>query len=169
MHADVRLLSSTDRLGQHHDDILEGETELPSGSWGSQSPSRISLKTVAVVRDSWAKVSDVIDYFEGSVFNDTVEPDSRFEVKKDNMRRAGGGGKVDIHGARESALQAFGDDEKEARHDQGAAAEEEEKVNPMITVATGNGGKVTLETLEWMETIKRRFGVGKEPGDGQDS
>jgi len=109
VHAEVRLLSSTSPLNSGHSDILDG-APLPDVS-ETPPPSRIDIKTDAVETTVSSKVDETLDYFEGSVFNNTVEPDSRFEVKEGNMKRSGGG-KVDLDGASVSALDAFGQKEK---------------------------------------------------------
>ena len=68
------------------------------------------------------------------VFNASEEPDSRADR---------GAGKVSHAGAAEQSLAGFGDVE-----DDGTP-----------TIRATAGGKVTVETLGWMEKIRRKFGV----------
>ena len=68
------------------------------------------------------------------IFNASEEPDSRADR---------GAGKVNHSGAADQSLAGFGDTGEDG--------------TPIIRATAG--GKVTLETLGWMEKIRRKFGV----------
>ncbi|GMH52634.1 hypothetical protein TrRE_jg4550 [Triparma retinervis] len=158
VHSSIRMLSSGAPLTAIHTSLLDGSDPLPTESLSPAHLGRIDIKTNAFkpAVKFGEEEGGGVEYVEGDVFNDTAEPDSRFEVQAGNMKRdvvGGGGGKVDIEGASNSALDAFGQQKKD-NHDG------EDGDLHVITVGTGGGGAVSLETLEWMETIKRRFGMG---------
>ncbi|GMH68195.1 hypothetical protein TrST_g5424 [Triparma strigata] len=160
LHAEVKLMSFLDKFGEDQSSMLSGWTELPGGEakegGGDGDHFRIKKLTDAT-ENVKTSMNEEYDLFQCEVLNVTEEPDSRFEAKTGNMKR--GAGKVDIEGAKEFALKGFGGGgEEEDGEGLGGEGGEDAEL-PMISVGTGRSGAITLETLSWMDSIQRRFGM----------
>jgi len=145
LQGDVRMLSCEGEVaGQVQ--YLNGEIDELNGEVEEGRGERIVFRNERA-RESMDVGKSVVcadgaEYLEGRISNVSKEPDSRFEAKNR------GGGKINFDEAGDQALKGFE-----------GAGEIDEGVEPMIIVGTGHGGVVSLETLEWMEQIKRRYGV----------
>ena len=86
--------------------------------------------------------------------NRSGEPDSRFDVRSR--------GKVNIDGATSQALHGFRVNSKEAASSPFTTDPCMSSPRPLLTVATD--GKIKLETLSWLGSIARRYGLDDSGG-----
>ena len=96
--------------------------------------------------------SQCFDYKQGTIRNRSGEPDSRFDIRSSPSPSRG---KINIDSAASQALSGF----------QGFFENDDDCHLPLLAVATN--GKIKLETLSWLGSIARRYGLeegGQELG-----
>jgi hypothetical protein len=156
LEADLRLLSMSSNECLIESGALLAEEEnteiianvlknMPIGNDADKLDKRIMIETKAFTIRGNALSSDTIEYVDGWVENKSGEPDSRFEQKQ--------GGKIDLNSAREQALKGFG---KSVNGGEAGSS----PMRPLIAVAST--GRVVLESISWIGSIARNYGVEEE-------
>jgi hypothetical protein len=153
--ADVRMLSSNEitsfdtRAALLEDDnpsqVHSALRDLDAKSERTSGDSKLRIETDAFTARTTENAFENIDYVDGWVENKSNEPDSRLDLMSK-------GGKIQLQGAAEQALQGFS-----------SADKGHEIARPLVTIATN--GKITLESLSWFGAIARRYGLEEERDD----
>jgi hypothetical protein len=168
LEAELRLLSLGDSTTVLPDDVdahsltvdeiediksfLHNLSSLASQHAEQQTNDSISIETDAFESaDSEAFDASSfsgIQYTQGTIKNRSGEPDSRFDVQSR--------GKINIDGAASQALHGF-----HSKSNEGGKSVHESQVSfdvpPLLSVVTN--GKIKLETLSWLGSIARRYGL----------
>ena len=153
--ADLRMLSSNaitsfDSRGVLLEDedptrVEKALRDLDGRSERTREESRIRIETNAFTARTNGEVYENVDYIDGWVENKSNEPDSRFDLTTK-------GGKIQLQGAAEQALQSFSSSDKKS-----------EVPRPLVAITTD--GDITLESLSWFGAIARRYGLEEEARD----
>ena len=111
-----------------------------------RSTNSISIETDAFENNDSPSpgLSSKVQYIEGIMKNCSGEPDSRFDLASK--------GKINKDGAAMQALNGF-----HSNADKDTNENSQDSVLPLLTVATD--GKIKLETLSWLGSIARRYGL----------
>lgn len=146
---DAHLLSSDEP--EDIKSILNGLNRLSSQNNAQQQQlDSISIETdtFQASDDGIQTTSSAVQYTIGTVKNRSGEPDSRFDIQSR--------GKINKDGAASQALHGFHSKPKEdiVTDDE---HEESENILPLLSVATD--GNIKLETLSWLGSIARRYGL----------
>lgn len=151
--ADLRLLSSSEITSFDSGTILVEDDDpshvqsalrdLDSRSTRPSSQPRIRIDTSAFNARSNDDSYQNLDYVDGWIENKSNEPDSRFDLTSK-------GGKIQLQGAAEQALQGFSSSNKGAS----------EIARPLVAIATN--GNISLESLSWFGAIARRYGLEED-------
>ncbi|KAL7466502.1 hypothetical protein ACHAXS_006799 [Conticribra weissflogii] len=134
-----------DRDGEN---AISIETDAYIGKWGLEPfPSNDDNGDDPSNNDHDTSLR-IVQYTQGTVRNRSGEPDSRFDVRSR--------GKIDIAGAASQALDGF---RSKSEDDSNA-----QSTLPLVAVATD--GKIRLETLSWLGSIARRYGLEESERSG---
>ena len=154
VEADLRMVSSSEihsfetRAILLEDDdpnhIESALQDLDAKSTRANSDTKISIETNAFTARTNDKAYRNIDYVDGWVENKSNEPDSRFDL----MTK---GGKIQLQGAAEQALQGF------------SSSGGGNIARPLVAIATN--GTIALESLSWFGAIARRYNLDEERDD----
>ena len=119
--------------------------------------NRIRIETQAFTSRERVESQELkyCEFVDGWIENTTSEPDSRFDRK---IRGTGGGGKINIDGAKNQALHGFGIEKSS-----GDEMVEDSFARPLLAVSSPD--KIVLETLSWMGNIARRYGLDDKRDD----
>jgi hypothetical protein len=142
--ADLRLMSGDNVVDLARSVLLEDEEDsVQEGlqEHESQSGQPISVITSAFTEEPLSTTTFThLNYMQGYVDNQSLEPDSRFEQK---------GGKIRLEGAANQALHGFSSSGEE---------------RPLVVGASE--GRISVESLSWLGAIARRYGLEESERSG---
>lgn len=130
------------------------ETDAYIGTWGLE-PFRSNDTHEDHVSDNRNQTLRTVQYTQGTVKNRSGEPDSRFDVRSR--------GKIDVDGAASQALHGFRSKSKYNDDDEASDPDADSSL-PLVAVATD--GRIRLETLSWLGSIARRYGLEESKRSG---
>ena len=152
MSIDMDLLTSDEpndvasallRIGEQMPKIVFDGTDKTAESISIETESFEPLKENSKIPDG------CFEYKQGTIRNRSGEPDSRFDIRSSPSR-----GKINIDSAASQALSGFqgmkNDSSDNTTHNDNSHL-------PLLAVVTD--GKIKLETLSWLGSIARRYGL----------
>jgi len=154
------LLLELDAIASNKDDkgfydrdnntAISIETDAYIGKWGLE-PFRPNDPNKNDSSDNRNETLRTVQYTQGTVKNRSGEPDSRFDVRSR--------GKIDVDGAASQALHGFRSKSKSKYDDDDDEASDCDADSSLPLVAVATDGRIRLETLSWLGSIARRYGL----------
>ena len=152
MSIDMDLLTSDEpndvasallRIDEHMSDFIIDETDKSTGSISIETESFEPLNENSKIPDG------CFEYKQGTIRNRSGEPDSRFDIRSSPSR-----GKINIDSAASQALSGFQGTKNDSSDN---PSHNDNSHLPLLAVVTD--GKIKLETLSWLGSIARRYGL----------
>lgn len=154
MSIDMDLLTSDEpndvasallRIDEHVPEIVRDETD----ETGKTESIFIETESFEPLNEN-SKIPDgCFEYKQGTIRNRSGEPDSRFDIRSSPSR-----GKINIDSAASQALSGFQGTQNDSSHN---TTHNDNSHLPLLSVVTD--GKIKLETLSWLGSIARRYGL----------
>lgn len=152
MSIDMDLLTSDEpndvasallRIDEHMSDVIIDETDKSTGSISIETESFEPLNENSKIPDG------CFEYKQGTIRNRSGEPDSRFDIRSSPSR-----GKINIDSAASQALSGFQGTKNDSLD---IITHNDNSHLPLLAVVTD--GNIKLETLSWLGSIARRYGL----------
>lgn len=145
MSIDMDLLTS-DEPNDVASALLRIDEHMPDKTAKSIS---IETESFEPLKENSKLPDGCFEYKQGTIRNRSGEPDSRFDIRSSPSR-----GKINIDSAASQALSGFQGKKNDSSDN---ATDYDNSHLPLLAVVTD--GKIKLETLSWLGSIARRYGL----------
>ncbi len=154
MSIDMDLLTSDEpndvasallRIDEHMPEIVWDETD----ETGKTESISIETESFEPLNENIKIPDGCFEYKQGTIRNRSGEPDSRFDIRSSPSR-----GKINIDSAASQALTGFQGKKNDSSDN---TTHNDNSHLPLLAVVTD--GKIKLETLSWLGSIARRYGL----------